>query len=109
MARYVIQVPRDALSDDRKAHIAFAVTEAHTEIAGGDDADVHIAITEIDAGCFFAGGRLLECDHIFLHGFVPDLAALGDRKDALSARLAADVTKAADFDPDSTWVTISQA
>ena len=109
MARYLIQLPRDALSDERKAQVARAVTAAHRDVTGDDPADVEIAITEIDAGCFFAGGRLIECDHIFLHGYVADPVALGERKDDLSHRLSGDVSRAAGFDPDSTWVTISQA
>jgi phenylpyruvate tautomerase PptA (4-oxalocrotonate tautomerase family) len=109
MARYLIQVPRGALSDESKAKVAAAVTAAHREVAGDDPKEVEIAITEIDAGCFFAGGRLIECDHVFLHGYVADLAALGERKNDLSRRLSDDVSRAAGFDPDSTWATISQA
>jgi phenylpyruvate tautomerase PptA (4-oxalocrotonate tautomerase family) len=105
----VIQVPRDALSDERKAKIAEAVTSAHRDATGDDPEKIEIAIAEIDACCFFAGGRLIECDHIFLHGYLPDPAALGARRNALSARLSDDVTKAADFESDSTWVTVSQA
>jgi phenylpyruvate tautomerase PptA (4-oxalocrotonate tautomerase family) len=106
MARYLIQIPRDVLAEGRKAEIAKAVVVAHHEITGEDADAVQVAITEIDAGCFFAGGRLIECDHIFVHGYVPRAAA--ERKEALIARLSADVTNAADFDLDSTWATISE-
>jgi phenylpyruvate tautomerase PptA (4-oxalocrotonate tautomerase family) len=109
MARYLIQIPRDTLSDESKTKIAAAVTAAHREVTGDDPNDVQIAITEIDAGCFFAGGRLIECDHIFLHAYVADPAAFGARKNDLSDRLSGDVSRVAGFDPDSTWVTISQA
>jgi phenylpyruvate tautomerase PptA (4-oxalocrotonate tautomerase family) len=106
MARYLIQVPRDSLSEGRKAEIAMAITATHRAITGDDAISVEIAITEIDAGCFFAGGRLIECDHIFVHGYLPD-GASGDLRGELRDRLSADITKAADFDADSTWVTIS--
>jgi phenylpyruvate tautomerase PptA (4-oxalocrotonate tautomerase family) len=92
VARYLIQVPCDVA--------------AHQEITGDDADSVQVAITEIDAGCFFAGGRLIECDHIFVHGYLAGGATV-ERKEALIAKLSADVTKAADFDLDSTWVTIS--
>jgi phenylpyruvate tautomerase PptA (4-oxalocrotonate tautomerase family) len=106
MARYVVQVPREALSDERKAKIAEAVTSAHRKVTGEDPEFVQVAITEIDAGCFFAGGRLIECDHIFVHGYVDD--ATTERRGSLSKGISAAVTEAADFEPDSTWTTISE-
>jgi phenylpyruvate tautomerase PptA (4-oxalocrotonate tautomerase family) len=105
MARYLVQVPRDVLAESRKAEVANAIAVAHHEIIGDDPDSVQIAVTEIDAGCFFAGGRLIECDHVFVHGYVA--GATAERKQALIARLSADVTRAVDFDPDSTWTTIS--
>lgn len=80
MARYLIQVPRDVLSEGRKAEIAKSVVAAHHEITGDDADSVQVAISEIDAGCFFAGGRLMECDHIFVHGYASDTESLGDRR-----------------------------
>jgi phenylpyruvate tautomerase PptA (4-oxalocrotonate tautomerase family) len=108
MARYLVQVPRESLSEERKAAVAKSIVAAHRDITGDDPESIQVAITEIDAGCFFAGGRLIECDHIFVHGHVPEGPGFADRKKSLSARLSADVTAAADFDPDSTWVTISE-
>ena len=72
MTRYLIQIPRDSLSEASKAAIARTISEVHTEIVLTNPDAVQIAITEIDAGCFFAGGSLLECDHIFVHGYLPD-------------------------------------
>ena len=106
MARYLVQVPRDVLAESRKAEVAKAIVAAHHEITGDDPDSVQVAVTEIDAGCFFAGGRLIECDHVFVHGYVA--GATTERKQALIARLSDDVTKAADFDLDSTWATISE-
>ena len=106
MARYLVQVPRDVLSEGLKAEVAKAIVAAHHEIIGDEPGSVQVAITEIDAGCFFAGGRLIECDHVFVHGYVAGTTA--ERKQALIIRLSADVTKAADFDLDSTWATISE-
>lgn len=107
MTRYLIQIPRDSLSEASKAAIARTISEVHTEIVLTNPDAVQIAITEIDAGCFFAGGSLLECDHIFVHGYLPDDDRTRQLKSALSTRLAADVTRAADFEPDSTWVFIT--
>jgi phenylpyruvate tautomerase PptA (4-oxalocrotonate tautomerase family) len=106
MARYLVQVPRDVLAESRKMEVAKAIVAAHHEIIGGEPGSVQVAITEIDAGCFFAGGRLIECDHVFVHGYVT--GATAERKQALIIRLSADVTRAADFDLDSTWATISE-
>ena len=72
MARYLVQIPRDTLSDESKASIARAIGEVHAEIMGASSDAVQIAITEIDAGCLFAGGSLIECGHIFVHGYLPD-------------------------------------
>jgi phenylpyruvate tautomerase PptA (4-oxalocrotonate tautomerase family) len=41
-----------------------------------------------------------------VHGYVA--GATAERKQALITRLSDDVTKAADFEPDSTWTTISE-
>jgi phenylpyruvate tautomerase PptA (4-oxalocrotonate tautomerase family) len=108
MARYLIQIPTDSLSDERKAGVASAVTDIHAEVVGEDSSSVAVAITEIDAGCFFMGGSLIECDRIFVHGYVSGAAATGGRRRALIDRLSSKVTEAAGFDPDSTWVTISE-
>jgi phenylpyruvate tautomerase PptA (4-oxalocrotonate tautomerase family) len=101
MVRYMIQVPREGLSEDREPEIAKSVVGASPE-------SVQIAITEIDAGCFFSGGRLIECDHIFVHGYLPDGGGLAQWKVLLAKQLGADVTAAAGFEADSTWVTISE-
>ena len=57
MARYLVQVPRDVLAESRKAEVAKAIVAAHHKITGDDPDSVQVAVTEIDAGCFFAGGR----------------------------------------------------
>jgi phenylpyruvate tautomerase PptA (4-oxalocrotonate tautomerase family) len=109
MARYLVQIPRDSLSDASKAAIARTIGKVHAEVMNVSSDPVQIAITEIDAGCFFAGGSLLECDHIFVHGYLPDDDQTRKLRSALSARLAADVARAADYEPDSTWVSITEA
>lgn len=108
MARYLVQVPRDTLSEVRKAGIAKSIAMTRQDVTGEDLGSVQVAITEIDAGCFFAGGRLIECDHIFVHGYVSGGPDFIERKGPLAERMATDVTAAADFDPDSAWVTISE-
>jgi phenylpyruvate tautomerase PptA (4-oxalocrotonate tautomerase family) len=108
MARYLVQIPRDSLSEASKAAIARTICAVHAEILQASPDAVQIAITEIDAGCFFAGGSLIECDHIFVHGYLPDGDQTRNLKGALSARLATDITHAADFEPDSTWVSITE-
>jgi phenylpyruvate tautomerase PptA (4-oxalocrotonate tautomerase family) len=71
VSRYLVQVPRDSLSESRKAAIADAIASAHRAIPGANAHTLQIAITEIDAGCFFSDGRLIECDHIFVHDYSP--------------------------------------
>jgi phenylpyruvate tautomerase PptA (4-oxalocrotonate tautomerase family) len=56
MARYLIQVPRDVLAESQKAGVAKAIVAAHHEITGDEPGSVQVAVTEIDAGCFFRRG-----------------------------------------------------
>jgi phenylpyruvate tautomerase PptA (4-oxalocrotonate tautomerase family) len=108
MARYLVQIPRDSLSEASKSAVARVIGEVHAEIMQASAGATQIVITEIDAGCFFSGGSLIECDHIFVHGYLPDEDRTRRLKQTLSARLATDVTRAANFEPDSTWVSISE-
>ncbi|MEH2512635.1 phenylpyruvate tautomerase PptA (4-oxalocrotonate tautomerase family) [Nitrobacteraceae bacterium AZCC 1564] len=109
MSRYLVQIPRDTLSAERKAGIAKAITRVHSDVTGDAADTVQVVITEIDAGCFFSGGSLIECGHIFVHGFMRDEHQLSTVKDTLSSRLASETTLAADFEPDATWVTLTGA
>src|SRR5258708_37211466 len=61
MSRYLVQVPRDSLSESRKTAIADAIASAHRAITGANAHTVQIAISEIDAGCFFSGGCVIAC------------------------------------------------
>ena len=69
MARYLVQIPRDSLSEQRKMDLVRAITKVHGLVPGNRASEVHIAITETDAGCFFSGGRVIERDHAFQMSF----------------------------------------
>lgn len=107
MASYVVQIPQDSLSQDRKAAVEEAVRLAHAEITGTPRYVTQVEVVEVDSGCFYLGGRLLECDQIFVHGVeVEDPQR--DTKESLVARITSDVATAADYDPASIFVTISE-
>jgi phenylpyruvate tautomerase PptA (4-oxalocrotonate tautomerase family) len=107
MASYIVQIPQDSLSKDRIAAVEEAVLLAHAQITGAPRYVTQVEVVEVDSGCFYFGGRLLECDRIFIHGVeVEDPEK--NNKDSLVARITTDVAAAADYDPNSVFVTISE-
>src|ERR1700760_4283419 len=95
MASYVVQIPQDSLSQDRKAAVEEAIRLSHAEITGTPHDVTQVEIVEVDSGFFYLHGRLLECDHIFVHG-VTVQDPQRDTREALVARIASDVATAAE-------------
>ena len=62
---------------------------------------------EISSACFWLHGTPLECHQIFVHGFVAADAGHSCGSALLDA-VASAVASAADFEPGSVVVTISQ-
>ena len=107
MASYVIQIPQDSITDARKTAVEEAVRLAHAEITGTPRHVTKVEIVEVDSGCFYLHGRLLECDHIFVHGVTVE-DPRRDTWEALEARIKSDVATAADYAPESVIVTLSE-
>ena len=107
MASYVVQIPQDSLSQDRKDAVEEAIKTAHAEITKAPAYVTQVEIVEVDSGCFYLGGRLLECDRIFIHGVEVEDPQRDD-KERLMARITADVAAAADYEPDAVFVTIAE-
>jgi phenylpyruvate tautomerase PptA (4-oxalocrotonate tautomerase family) len=58
-------------------------------------------------GNHFLGGTKLDCDQIFVHGTIRE-GRPTDMKDALMARLTADVAVASQMKPNCVWVYLSE-
>jgi phenylpyruvate tautomerase PptA (4-oxalocrotonate tautomerase family) len=107
MASYVIRIAQDSITDARKAAVEEAVRLEHAEITGAPRHVTRVEIVEVDSGCFYLHGRLLECDHIFVHGVTVEDPQRDTRED-LAARITSDVAAAADYEPESVIVSISE-
>ena len=107
MATYAIQIPQDRLSDERKSALPGAVRDAHSQVTGAPPDLTQVTVTEISSACFWLHGRPLECDQIFVHGFVAGEAGhpLGP---TLRSEVASAVASAAHLEPESVLVTISE-
>jgi phenylpyruvate tautomerase PptA (4-oxalocrotonate tautomerase family) len=106
MAKYTITIPQNLVTKAVKDDIATSILRIHRETAGGLE-DVPVIIGDVEPGCFYQHGRLLECDHIFIHGFIIK-DRNRDTKDILTERLSADIAGRAGIDPDSVWIYFSE-
>ncbi|MDQ8727552.1 hypothetical protein [Bradyrhizobium sp. LHD-71] len=107
MATYTIQIPGGQLSDKRKAALPEAVKDAHANTTGTPRDLTQATVLEISSACFWLHGTPLECHQIFVHGFVAGDAGFS-YEPALRDAVASAVAGAADFDPGSVVVTISE-
>jgi phenylpyruvate tautomerase PptA (4-oxalocrotonate tautomerase family) len=107
MATYTIQVPGGQLSDERKAALSEAIKETHANTTGAPRDLTQVTVLEISSACFWLHGTPLECHQIFVHGFVAGGAGHSSGP-ALRDAVAAAVASAADLEPGSVVVTISE-
>lgn len=107
MATYTIQIPGSQLADDRKSALAKAVKNAHAEATGAPQGLTQVTVLEIPSACFWLHGTPLECDLIFVHGFVagePGYPSDTTLRDAVASAVAS----ATGFELGSVVVTISE-
>lgn len=107
MATYTIQIPGDRLSDERKAALPEAIKDAHAKTTGAPRDLTQATVLEISSACFWLHGTPLECQQIFVHGFVAGDAG-HSHGPALCDAVASAVARAADFELESVVVTISE-
>jgi len=107
MPKYAVTIPQNLVSKSAKDGIAASIVRIHQEVTGSSSENVQVIIGDVEPGCFYQHGRLLECEHIFIHGFI-----LQDRnrdtKSILTERLAAELAKCAGIDRDSVWIHFSE-
>jgi phenylpyruvate tautomerase PptA (4-oxalocrotonate tautomerase family) len=107
MPRYTVTIPQDLVSDLQKKKIAATITEVHENVTRAHSDKLQVILGDVEPGCFYQHGRLLECDHIFVHGFTSQDRDR-DTKSALVEQLTAGIATAADVEPDAVSVFISE-
>src|SRR5690349_6299220 len=105
MAIYTIQIPGGQLSDERKNALPEVVKDAHAKTTGAPRDLTQATVLEISSACFWPHGTPMDCHQIFVHGFVETEHPRGP---ALRDAVASAVASAADFEPGSVVVTISE-
>jgi phenylpyruvate tautomerase PptA (4-oxalocrotonate tautomerase family) len=107
MATYTIQIPGDKLSDEHKAALPEAIKDAHAKTTGAPRDLTQATVLEIASACFWQHGTPLECQQIFVHGFVASDAG-HSHGPALCDAVASAVASATDFELESVVVAISE-
>lgn len=107
MPSYIVTCVEGRLTGSQKNQIAEAVTRAHGDVTGAPYFFVRLTFNEVRPGNYFLGGTRLDGDEIFVHGTIRE-GRPKDMKDALMARLAADVTIASQMKPNTVWVYLSE-
>jgi phenylpyruvate tautomerase PptA (4-oxalocrotonate tautomerase family) len=107
MPSYIVTCEEGRLSGSQKNQLAEAVTRAHGDSTGAPYYFVRITFNEVKPGNYFLGGTQLDYDQIFVHGTIRE-GRPTDMKDALMARLTADVAIASQMKPSCVWVYLSE-
>lgn len=107
MPSYIVTCAEGRLTGKQKSQIAEAVTRAHGGSTGAPYYFARITFNEVKPGNYFLGGTQFDGDQIFVHGTIRDGRPM-EMKDALMARLVADVAIASEMKPNCVWVYLSE-
>ncbi len=107
MPKYAVTIPQNLATKSAKDDIAASILRIHQEVVGSSSENVQVVIGDVEPGCFYQHGRLMECDHIFIHGFILQ-DRKHDTKSILTERLSIDIARRADIDHDSVWIYFSE-
>jgi phenylpyruvate tautomerase PptA (4-oxalocrotonate tautomerase family) len=107
MPSYIVTCEEGRLTGSQKSQIAEALTRAHGDSTGAPYYFARITFNEVKPGNYFLGGTQLDSDQIFVHGTIRE-GRPTDMKDALMARLTADVALASQMKPNCVWVYLSE-
>jgi phenylpyruvate tautomerase PptA (4-oxalocrotonate tautomerase family) len=69
MPTYIISAGSDFFSERTKQSIAEKITRDYAEITGGPTFLAQVIFNAIPKGSHFVGGKLLNADQIFVHGY----------------------------------------
>jgi phenylpyruvate tautomerase PptA (4-oxalocrotonate tautomerase family) len=107
MPSYIVTCIEGRLSALQKNELAEAISRAHGEETGAPYYFVQVTLNEVKRGNYFLGGTQLIGDQIFVHGFIRG-GRPTEMKDALIARLTADVALASQMKTNCVWVYLSE-
>lgn len=107
MPSYIVTCVEGRLTGSQKSQIAEAVTRAHGDSTGAPYYFAQVTFTEVKQENYFLGGARLEGDQIFVHGTIRG-GRPTEMKDALMARLTADIALASQMKPNCVWVYVSE-
>lgn len=107
MPSYIVTCVEGRLTGSQKSLIAEAITRAHGDSTGAPYYFAQVTFNEVKPRNYFLGGTQLDCDQIFVHGTIRE-GRPTDMKDALMARLTADVAIASQMKPNCVRVYLSE-
>ncbi|MDB5576790.1 MAG: hypothetical protein JWR80_1966 [Bradyrhizobium sp.] len=81
--------------------------DAHTKITGAPRNFTQITLTEVADACFWLHGTPLECDRIYVHGFIAGETGQS-RASPLRKAVGEVVAAAAEFEQENVFVTITE-
>lgn len=107
MPSYIVTCVEGRLNASQKSRIAEAVSRAHGDATGAPYYFVQVTLNEVKPDNYFLGGKPLNGDQIFVHGFIRD-GRPTEMKDALIARLTSDVALASQMKTNCVWIYLSE-
>jgi phenylpyruvate tautomerase PptA (4-oxalocrotonate tautomerase family) len=107
MPSYIVTCAEGRLTGSQKNQIAETVTRAHGDSTGSPYYFARLTFNEVNPDNCFLGGTQLDGDQIFVHGTIREGRPKA-MKDALIARLTADVATASGMKPNCVWVYLSE-
>jgi phenylpyruvate tautomerase PptA (4-oxalocrotonate tautomerase family) len=107
MPTYRVASPTGTLNEEKKEHIAAAITKVHEEVTGAGAHFAQVLFTDVAAGDYFIGGRPVRHGHVFVHGNVR-AGRPTELLTQLTERLLHTVSEAAGVEARSVWVYVDQ-
>jgi phenylpyruvate tautomerase PptA (4-oxalocrotonate tautomerase family) len=107
MPTYIISAASDFFSERTKQSIAEEITRDYAEITGGPTFLAQVIFNTIPKGSHFVGGKLLNADHIFVHGYTRE-GKTPDQKAKMLESIVDTIAKAASVAKRSVWAYLSE-
>ncbi|MGF6760278.1 phenylpyruvate tautomerase PptA (4-oxalocrotonate tautomerase family) [Paraburkholderia sp. GAS33] len=107
MPTYIVSAASDFLSESIRQSIAEKFTQDYAEITGGPAFLVQVIFNAIPKGSHFVGGKQLNADHIFVHGYTRE-GKTPDQKARMLESIVDTIAQAASVARRSVWAYLSE-
>ena len=107
MPTYIISAASDFFSERTKQSIAEEITRDYAEITGGPTFLAQVIFNAIPKGSHFVGGKLLNADQIFVHGYTR-AGKTPDQKAKMLDSIVDTIAEAASVAKRSVWAYLSE-